>query len=345
MKMTCELPDHAAVVEALLEGFVRACLVIIAAGLAPPDPRQTSPTVKYKLEPVGEEDWKLPHNVIRDGWGDCEDLAGWRAAGLRFTGEDAGARVKVVKTGENKLHAVVERGDGSIDDVCKEMWLNQPEGRRKLKVLGLVTAQDAFKSLKPGQIVTPTGSVVDTTTLQPALVRDHRAPSKRPAGGGGKNYEDWYGYGTDPDPHRNDPDPNAKKVTTPAGTNWVKGRSSPSIDPNTGEPYLVNPMTGTTTPYGQQQYGLPPGQAQYNPYDPYGYGQYNPYDPYGYGMQMNPYQYGYGYGQQMYAPSSWFQATGRDPWGPGGWQTDGSWVDPRAVQAFAAQGDDDDVWY
>ena len=110
MKMTCRLPDHAVVVEALLEGFVRACQVIIAAGLAPLDPRDSD--VRYQLEPAGEEDWKLPQNCIRDGWGDCEDLAGWRAAGMRLSGADPGARVVVVKTAPGKLHALVQRSDG-----------------------------------------------------------------------------------------------------------------------------------------------------------------------------------------------------------------------------------------
>ena len=159
MRMTCDLPDHARVVEALLEGFVRACQVIVESELAPPDPRGSG--VKYKLEPPGEEDWKLPHNVMRDGWGDCEDIAGWRAGGLRATGEDPDATVVVVKTGARKLHAVVKRGDGEMEDPCKEMWLNQPEGRARVKqaLLGAGTAS-IFQTLKPGQVFSPDGKVV-----------------------------------------------------------------------------------------------------------------------------------------------------------------------------------------
>lgn len=117
--MTATLPDHAAVVNAMLDGFVQACAVIIASGIAPPDPLMAN--VRYKLEPPGEEDWKLPNNVIKDGWGDCEDLNGWRAAGLRVTGEDPGARCIVVKTGPGKLHAVVLRSSGDYDDACLEL--------------------------------------------------------------------------------------------------------------------------------------------------------------------------------------------------------------------------------
>ena len=123
MKLTCTLPDHALVVEALLEGFVRACQVIVAAGLAPADLLDSK--VKYQLEPPGEEDWKLPQYAIRDGWADCEDLAGWRAGGLRATGQDPEARVVVVRTGRGKLHAVVALSDGSLSDPSRDLWTRQ----------------------------------------------------------------------------------------------------------------------------------------------------------------------------------------------------------------------------
>lgn len=125
MKMTCTLPDHAAVVEALLEGFVLACRVCIEAGLAPLDPSDTN--VRYQMEPPGSEDWVLPQNVMRAGWGDCEDLAGWRAAGMRVSGEDDGARVVVVKTGKGKLHAVVQKSDGSYSDPSRELQQRQKQ--------------------------------------------------------------------------------------------------------------------------------------------------------------------------------------------------------------------------
>ena len=124
------------------------------------------------------------------------------------------------------------------------------------------------------------------------------------------------------------------------GTNWVRGQSGPAIDPTTGEQYLVNPMTGTTTPYGQRQYGLPSGPMDQATLQQYMYE--SQYGQYGYGM--DPYsQYGgynpYGYSQ--WAPQSWFDGGygGGDPtYGGGGFQNDGTWVDPRAVAAF--YGDD-----
>lgn len=114
MKITADIPDHATAIELLLEGFVQVASLMIASGCVPPYPHDAN--VHYQAEPPGEEDWALPHKVMRLGWGDCEDLAIWTAAGHRVTGEDPEARVIVVRTGANKLHAVVARGDGSVED-------------------------------------------------------------------------------------------------------------------------------------------------------------------------------------------------------------------------------------
>ncbi len=119
MIATLELPDNAAAIEAALEGLVNVDMLLIETGTVPPYPHHAG--VIYQLEPIGEEDWKLAHNVIRDGWGDCEDLAAWVVAGLRVTGEDPGAFVALVQTGEAKLHAVVRRSDGSIDDPSADL--------------------------------------------------------------------------------------------------------------------------------------------------------------------------------------------------------------------------------
>lgn len=145
--MTCNLPDHAAAVNALLEGFVRVCQLVIESGLAPPDPLQAN--VQYKLEPPGQEDWKLPQNVIRDGWGDCEDMAGWRAGGLRATGQDPDARAEVRRTGPHKLHCVVVRSDGSVEDPSHELWQRQPEGLRA-GVLGAGPIIHDFRRVEKG---------------------------------------------------------------------------------------------------------------------------------------------------------------------------------------------------
>jgi hypothetical protein len=40
----------------------------------------------------------------------------WTIAGLWVTGEDPGARFDVVKTGPRQLHAIIRRGDGTVED-------------------------------------------------------------------------------------------------------------------------------------------------------------------------------------------------------------------------------------
>lgn len=68
MRFTCDLPDHAAAVEMVLDSLVEVSRVLIRAGVVPPFPHDVV-GVRYQLEPAGEEDWKLPPGVIRDGWG------------------------------------------------------------------------------------------------------------------------------------------------------------------------------------------------------------------------------------------------------------------------------------
>lgn len=114
MHVETNIPDSAGAIEALAEGFILLDMLMIVKGLVPAFPHDAD--VVYKLEAPGEEDWKLAHRVLRDGWGDCEDLVFWTVAGLRVTGEDPDAKLVVIRTGQNKLHAVVERGDGSIED-------------------------------------------------------------------------------------------------------------------------------------------------------------------------------------------------------------------------------------
>lgn len=69
---------------------------------------------RYQSEPVGSEDWWNVDEVLRQGYGDCEDLAAYRAAELRTLGEPA--TVEIVPTSRGSYHAVVRRADGTIED-------------------------------------------------------------------------------------------------------------------------------------------------------------------------------------------------------------------------------------
>lgn len=73
--------------------------------------------VRYKREPKGSERWLAPSLVMLEGEGDCEDLAAWRAAELRVTGEDPDARAVVVRSGDKTWHAVVDRSEGPYTEL------------------------------------------------------------------------------------------------------------------------------------------------------------------------------------------------------------------------------------
>jgi hypothetical protein len=80
--------------------------------------------VRYKNEPKGQpfEEFAPIPTLLQRGWGDCDDLAPWRAAELRTRyREHATIRVqwKRVRTrrGKEKLfHIVVRRANGAIED-------------------------------------------------------------------------------------------------------------------------------------------------------------------------------------------------------------------------------------
>lgn len=113
MRITADIPDHGALVMAIMEGFVTAAELEIRAGIVPPSPLAV-PGLKFVPETA--ENWQLPHQVLQSGQGDCEDICFWECAGYRVTGADSGATCVLVQTGETRLHCVVRLSDGSIQD-------------------------------------------------------------------------------------------------------------------------------------------------------------------------------------------------------------------------------------
>lgn len=139
MKATMELPPSERLIEAALEGLVCANVVLIETGVVPSSPLDAK--VRYRREPNGLEYWDVATRVVAQGWGDCEDLNGWHCAGLRSTGVDPGARVVLIRTGERCLHAVVERSDGGIEDVCPTLGMTG-RGVRQPDEIGKVTVKE-----------------------------------------------------------------------------------------------------------------------------------------------------------------------------------------------------------
>lgn len=120
-------------IDAALEATTVAQVPLIAAGRVP-DIRDaiSAGKVKWKPEPPGDEHFDDARTVLVRGWGDCDDLAPWHAAGLRASGEDPEARAVVYQSGPRRWHAVVERSDGNIDDPSQ--WA----GMRKRNTNGVV---------------------------------------------------------------------------------------------------------------------------------------------------------------------------------------------------------------
>lgn len=113
-----EIPPSPEVLEAFLEGMTALNTAIIRVENLP----SVYDVARYKREPRGREEWLHAAQVAKRGTGDCEDLAAYRAAELRVR-EGEPARVQVIRTGARTLHAVVERADGSIEDVAKALGM------------------------------------------------------------------------------------------------------------------------------------------------------------------------------------------------------------------------------
>lgn len=131
MRITASLPDHGAIVTAVMEGFVRAAQLEIEAGIVPPSPMLVA-NIRFIDEPAGSEDWQLPHQVVKSGGGDCEDLAFWVAGGMRATGQDPGASCVLLQTGPNKLHCVVQTSDGQLIDPTLDIKARHKAYRTKV---------------------------------------------------------------------------------------------------------------------------------------------------------------------------------------------------------------------
>ena len=76
--------------------------------------------VRYAVEPTGYELWDPTALLLARGAGDCDDLACARAAELRVREGDPAARAdcypSAIREGRRTWHAIVVRGDGTIED-------------------------------------------------------------------------------------------------------------------------------------------------------------------------------------------------------------------------------------
>lgn len=115
-----DVPPYPPFLEAAAEGLVllNVAMFEFAADRGVELPSLYESGVVYRREPPGREWWETALDVLgvaTQRSGDCEDLAAYRAAELRFY-ENEPARVCVVTTPRGSFHAIVERGDGSYED-------------------------------------------------------------------------------------------------------------------------------------------------------------------------------------------------------------------------------------
>jgi hypothetical protein len=126
----------AGVLEPALETVTRLNERLMSEGKAPTfTDLVKAGKVKWKPEPPGAERFDHAGTVAARGWGDCDDLAPMKAAELRVTGEDPDATARVYKSGPGRWHAVVQRGDGSIDDPSLDAGMRKHKG-----ILGVAPA-------------------------------------------------------------------------------------------------------------------------------------------------------------------------------------------------------------
>lgn len=86
--------------------------------------------VRYKRERGTH--WAMPDEVIARGGGDCEDLAAWRIAELRHTGQDPDATFVIRSSGRPHLwHIAVRRGDGSLEDPSAVLGMRRQRRARR----------------------------------------------------------------------------------------------------------------------------------------------------------------------------------------------------------------------
>lgn len=104
-------------VKPFLEALVTANQLYIRTHHVPPIYESG---VRYEEEPVDgrPEEFASIYQVIKRGWGDCDDLAPWRCAELREQGERAKIRItwRRRNSGQRVYHVIVRRENGTIED-------------------------------------------------------------------------------------------------------------------------------------------------------------------------------------------------------------------------------------
>lgn len=112
LRISMVLPSSTGGISAVLEGLTGFNYAWMTAQGGAPLLYESG--VVYRRERAGNDDWLTAPQLLEKGYGDCEDVATYRAAELRCEGEPA--RAIAIRTRRGKFHAVVQRADGAIED-------------------------------------------------------------------------------------------------------------------------------------------------------------------------------------------------------------------------------------
>lgn len=109
-----------------LEALVMGLVLVSLAQMADPPvaayiPPLYSGKVRYVREPPGRERWQSAKETAARGYGDCEDLVGYRVAELIRSGINA--RPKVLEINPTLRHVVVQHPDGTIEDPSAKLGM------------------------------------------------------------------------------------------------------------------------------------------------------------------------------------------------------------------------------
>lgn len=117
LTVTIDVPRMPITLEAVAEGLVALdyMLMVAAANRGREVPLLYDSGIVYRREPAGREWWETVIDLLREGEGDCEDLAAYRAAELRYR-EGIPARVRIYRTQRRTFHAIVQHPDGTLED-------------------------------------------------------------------------------------------------------------------------------------------------------------------------------------------------------------------------------------
>lgn len=113
------VPSNVAAINAALGGLVALNRQLLRAGRCGP---LYQSGVRYRRD--RGETWDACTIVQRRGWGDCEDLASWRAAELQNSGIDARAVVVRSRTPGVAWHCVVRLPSGKIEDPSARLGMH-----------------------------------------------------------------------------------------------------------------------------------------------------------------------------------------------------------------------------